>query len=252
VLWVRPEGLPAAAGEIAQWDDHSGRANHATHGTSGERPSRVDSVLDGYPIARWDGSNDRLLLLTSDFLAATSGAGSIMVTAVVKITPDTTVRQVLAISNGLAGNSVRFKCGQRTTGTWALSARRDDAVAAQNFETATATDNSWRVLTWMVDWQNSDAFVWRGDTQIGSETAFLSDGTVSATSAVNAAVGARHDGLTEFLAGDLAELAVWVTATKQSEADRQKLHDYLYGKYPTAAPQAVAPPPYRPYLRRAA
>ena len=45
---------------VAQWDDLSGEDNHATQGTSGYRPIYKTNILNGKPVVRFDGSDDRL------------------------------------------------------------------------------------------------------------------------------------------------------------------------------------------------
>ena len=52
--------LVAVDGAIARWEDKSGNARHATQATSGNRPTRKTSVLNGRDAILFDGSDDGL------------------------------------------------------------------------------------------------------------------------------------------------------------------------------------------------
>jgi hypothetical protein len=53
--------LIANFGAIARWQDKSGNARHLTQSNATARPLRIDGVQNGLPVARFDGSNDRML-----------------------------------------------------------------------------------------------------------------------------------------------------------------------------------------------
>jgi hypothetical protein len=59
---------------VIQWDDKSGNGRNATQGTSGNQPTYQTNVLNGLPVVRFDGSNDRL-----DFSTGISSANDIAV-----------------------------------------------------------------------------------------------------------------------------------------------------------------------------
>lgn len=50
------------AGNVSQWSDQSGKANHATQGTGSAQPLFVTNVLNSRPVIRFDGTNDQLVL----------------------------------------------------------------------------------------------------------------------------------------------------------------------------------------------
>ena len=52
--------LVAVDGAIARWEDKSGNARHVTQATSGNRPTRKASVLNGRDAILFDGSDDGL------------------------------------------------------------------------------------------------------------------------------------------------------------------------------------------------
>ena len=59
-LWLEPskETQYAADAPIGSLTDWSGNGNHATQATAGNRPVYKTGVLNGLPVARFDGSND--------------------------------------------------------------------------------------------------------------------------------------------------------------------------------------------------
>lgn len=69
-LWL--QGSSASAGALALWADDSSEGNDAEQVTSGEQPTVVANVLNGYNVVRFDGVDDWLGL--PDFLSSnTSG-----------------------------------------------------------------------------------------------------------------------------------------------------------------------------------
>jgi hypothetical protein len=235
-LWLAADLISGLSGgaAVATWPDASGRSNDATQGTGANQPTYQTAVINGLPVVRFDGSNDCLLLATSDLLAATNAIGAISFFAVAKLSATAaTTNDYLSISTGTAANSARLKAGQRApagSGVWGMTARRLDADAAANIEDAN-DDTAWHVHSAIMDYVNGDGFLNLDGTQIGSNLALTSSGTTSATNALAAAVGGRADGLGEFWAGDIAELIMYVGAAKIADADRDLVTNYLLTKY---------------------
>ena len=58
-LWLRGDaGTVLNGAAVTQWADQSGNNRHATQGTSGNQPTRVNAGLNGLPVVRFDGAND--------------------------------------------------------------------------------------------------------------------------------------------------------------------------------------------------
>ena len=64
--------LVAADGAVARWEDKSGNGRHATQATSGSRPLRRASGLNGLGALDFDGTNDAMTLSVSVFSTLTS------------------------------------------------------------------------------------------------------------------------------------------------------------------------------------
>jgi len=61
-LWLKAdEGVETnGTGNVTNWVDQSGNGHHATSATTGEAPRQVLSALNGLPVVRFDGADDRL------------------------------------------------------------------------------------------------------------------------------------------------------------------------------------------------
>jgi len=60
-LWLRADVLALADGTaVSSWTDSSGLGNHATQETGANQPLFKTAILNGKPVIRFDGTNDRL------------------------------------------------------------------------------------------------------------------------------------------------------------------------------------------------
>src|SRR5690606_16469989 len=59
LLWLDASDL-TSAGALSSWADKSGAGNTVTQATSGSQPVVVLDELNGLPVVRFDGENDRL------------------------------------------------------------------------------------------------------------------------------------------------------------------------------------------------
>lgn len=71
-LWLRPESLVQSAAGLETWSDSSGLGNHATQTTPANRPQVVTGVMNGQPVARFNGTSS-CLNLPSFMTGATAG-----------------------------------------------------------------------------------------------------------------------------------------------------------------------------------
>ncbi len=59
VAWYRADlGVTKSSDLVSQWDDQSGNSRNVTEATN--KPLWVDSLVNGYPAIRFDGTNDKL------------------------------------------------------------------------------------------------------------------------------------------------------------------------------------------------
>lgn len=233
-LWLKADAITGLSDTslVSQWDDSSGLANHATQPSSLVQPLYRTGIVNGLPVVRFDGVGSRLTLGTAGFKAITNNATGISVFCYVNLTTagGSVTRQILGISEGVAGNTPRMKFGQRfsTFDRWAVSGRRLDADTQQNV-LGNATQSGFQRITTIVDWANSNADVYRNGASEASTTAWFVDGNTSATDAINSHVGAKDDGTGEWWLGDIAELFVYNRAVSTSE--QAALESYLLQKY---------------------
>lgn len=60
-LWLDAgQGITLNGSNVSGWADQSGNGNDATQGAAISQPLLVDNALNGYPVIRFDGSNDIL------------------------------------------------------------------------------------------------------------------------------------------------------------------------------------------------
>ncbi len=67
-VWLKQDAgvMTNDATEIVSWSDQSGNGAHATSGLSGTRPTLVANQINGASVARFDGTNDALLIYGGD------------------------------------------------------------------------------------------------------------------------------------------------------------------------------------------
>lgn len=215
---------------ITTWEDSSASNNDAAESTN--KPTYQTNEVNGLPCVRFaSASSQKFNISNADMLAMTNNKAGFSAFAYVNLTtPSAVVRNIFAVNNGTVSGQARVKFGQRATGSgvWAMSGRRLDADAQQNLEGG-ATQSGWQLVTFVSDWANSDADIWRGETSEASTTAWLTDGNTSATDALGVRMGSNPSGTSEFWEGDIAELAVY--DNEVSAGDRQGLWDYFQAKY---------------------
>lgn len=235
--WYKADAITGLSNgaAVTQWNDSSGFVNHAAQATALNQPTYQTNVVNGLPVVRFDGTNDRLVITNSDMLAITNNAAGISIMAVVSASSsgDGLTRNMFGLANG-ATTTVRVKHGQRFTSgpnttNWAVSGRRLDADTQQNLiSTVTPTYDTPVRLGTVVNWASSDADVYLNGGNVASTAAWFVDGNTSATNSLAAAIGAQGSE-TEFWFGDIAELVVYNKVLNSTE--RGDLDNYFTAKY---------------------
>jgi PKD repeat protein len=60
-LWLKADkGITLSNQNVTEWKDQSGKNNHLTQSTTTNQPIKVDNVLNGKPVVRFDGVNDNI------------------------------------------------------------------------------------------------------------------------------------------------------------------------------------------------
>ena len=70
-LWLKADAITGLVNNdpVATWVDSSGTSNNATQGTGANQPIYKTGILNGLPIARFDGSNDGMVTTNNVFTA---------------------------------------------------------------------------------------------------------------------------------------------------------------------------------------
>lgn len=192
---------------MQQWNDQSGQVNNATEASAGRRPIYTTNVLNGKPILRFDGSDDRLL-----FTAPLTGTTQTHF-VVVKNT-DTTAS--IVIGDGSGGGSSRYIVAYGTAATNDMQFNRDSSpIPASPAGLGTA----FNILSAIQNGANATCYLngTAGTPQVGG---MGSGALVSMGDYVTAIYR---------MEGDIAEYIYYDTALNNT--DRVAVEAYLNAKY---------------------
>lgn len=223
-------GVTTGTGGVSTWADQSGNSRDAIQNTEGNRPGVVASVLNGYPAIRFNGSTDRMSI--SNAAALTNNIGALTVFMVWSCADLAAVQSALFIST--TGNTtVRFRISKFTANEHALSARRTDGDTQENVLGA-GMGTSPVITTAIADWANDDGFLYKNGALDSSDTGFLTAGNTSSTNSTGVVLGARGDGLANYLQGDI--FRVLAVVGKPTQAQREYIERGLGATYGIATP----------------
>lgn len=196
-----------SAGDLASWDDLSGAGNHVSQDTASNQPQVVDGVLNGLPVVRFDGIDERLI---RDTIATTSGLPVTMfVVARSTATTFPNIREMVSCDpDGSSDRSCEVAID--TDGHFVAG-----SASGTNLQGPTA-DTDWHVIEAVFDGADSLIAVDGGTPAEGDAGGGTFDGVLH--------VGKRFDDGHE---GDIAEIGAVsrrLTATERA-AKRAELQD---------------------------
>jgi len=224
------------AGAVDQWDDKSGNARHFT-GTTTSRPTTGTRTQNGRNVLDFDG-NDFLLgnAASLNVLRNVPGGTAFVVG---KIDAASGSQVFLAISRNGSNAQARLVIDtEPASSSWRAGGRRLDADGFGAATSAASWDTNVNVLTGVLDYGNSDAFLYENGTLLNSNTSFQTDGNTSDTDSDVVHIGATGGGLVSFLDGFIGEMIVYPIAL--SPADRARVEAYLAAKWGIAGVHAPA------------
>lgn len=221
-LWLKADAITGVneGGEITSWPDSSGNGYNGTAG-SGVVPLYRTGVLNGKPVARFDGVDDRL---NTTALSNLISASDYTVFVVYKHTSGGTPILLHSDSGGFGQFDLRNTSTGNNIQIGNYDGTADGAISGDPstgvFYIATAKHTSGSI------------FVGAGDTRDANLDSVAS-GNTSVLSA-NLYVGINAVGLLNPFGGDIAEIIVYNVSL--SEADRKKIESYLANKYNLTLP----------------
>lgn len=207
-LWLKADALGLSDNDpISSFTDFSGTANHAT-ATLTERPTFKTSIINGLPVARFDGSNDNLVF------TSVAGANSTFVVGKINVAPASLSAYAVFIIYSTA-DSGRL-CARISTTNWGtFLSSAADLSAGELLVSGTP------VLLEMTSSSGGGTKLYRNGSLLASNASSSSNGT---TAAIGAEIGD-----TRFLNGDIAEIVVYDTVL--SAPNRVLVENFLMDKY---------------------
>jgi len=108
-LWLDATRIAQAdSTSVATWSDQSGNGYDATQGGSAARPTFIASGLNGLPVVRFDGTDDRLSIpsSTATFKFLHSDVSTVFIVAKAGVVTDPNTRYGFLGTNGGGNTSV--------------------------------------------------------------------------------------------------------------------------------------------------
>lgn len=222
-LWWRADYFQGLADgtAVTSWPSAVGSST-AIQDTGTNQPTK--QTVDGVTCVRFDGTND-WLSLTGDALTMSQNKAGVSIFARAKVTPTAALRRIIYLSTGTSATAGRSALYIDTTAGLATGLRRLDADSAQGIIGSNPGSTNIRVMAGILDYANSDGFLYLDGTLDASSTTFKTSGNTSDTASQAAALGARGDGTAEFLGMDLYEVLVWPRVVTTDE--RTLIETYL-------------------------
>ena len=223
-LWFKADAgvTTGGGGAVTEWQDQSGKANHAIAVDEATAPALAAGAINSLPAIRFDGVDDSLQVPDSE---GVSFAGDVTSFFVVKMDDFGTYRSVWAKTAGGGGNLPAPTDFYTLPGSGIPQVYRGDGT----FDNLAASQGSSALRAGSFDLVGFSAsgatvshFLNGAPNGSGNTTAGTADGDNPLF------IGSRTDGVTR-LKGDLAELLIYDTAL--SSADLQNVQLYLAGRY---------------------
>jgi hypothetical protein len=203
---------------VGGWMDQSGNNNHLTQATAGNKPIYVTNAFNGYPLIRFDGTDDFLNLVTGS-----SFVGTAYCIFCVFAIPSNKIRNMCFLcGTDNSANNVSLHFGSRDLNIWTL----DQFGNGLNTSIDATIDPASRNIVSGIR-RTTGRGIWHNGWLKGydNETTLL-------TSYTGAGMGKfRPDSDPQqiFLQGDVVEIIVY--AQNLSEDDRRKIQKYFGVKY---------------------
>lgn len=198
-----------SGGSVSQINDKSGNGRHFTQATSANQPRIGTATQNGLAVLDFDGVNDGLELGSSGI---GRNVGGVTIYVVAKPDSISAIRTLLQSSGGSNSSQSRSSVRLTSASKAELGGRRLDANSFASVAGASNVSTSaFSVFTGILDYTNSDAFIYLGQSLDGSNTSFQTDGSTSNTDSLGSRLGVNLSSR-DFFDGQIAELVVFHAA----------------------------------------
>jgi hypothetical protein len=211
---------------VRLWADASGNGYNATQSTTAARPTYVANGLNGLPVVRFDGTDDRMATTQAGIING-SNATVFVIFNTNKTTPsDDIVFSAPAANPSAGGRGFDFRINP-TTLALAINAA---GTATSATKTITVNDSVFRMITGFFDASlaslEQKLFI---NGKIEAETTNAGASLTAASPFTLGAFTSAGSSFGSFLQGDIAEIIVYNRAVNTSELSL--VHKYLSRKW---------------------
>lgn len=215
VLWLKADSLSLNDGDpVSSWADSSGTGNTAT-GTTTTRPLYKVNILNGMPVVRFDGTDDKLLVADANSIDLT---GDQTIFVVVKYS-GTKGALIDHYDNGGGFTGYGFEIGQATPSKLSYWS---SGKGSRQSDTPDLTTGAFHLVAII---RTSGSVVFYTDGTAGAT--LTGHGNAASTNSLS--IGVLPDGTTTPLNGDIAEIIVCDTA--MAGTNLTNLKTYIANKY---------------------
>jgi hypothetical protein len=229
VLWDNNEPFTEPIDDgtaVRLWSDQSGNGYDATQATSAARPTYIASGLNGLPVVRFDGTDDRMGLVSSS-LGMLRNVGGATIFAVVKYPANALGNISFSASVGTS-SSARLSLVQDVSNKIQIAGRRLDADSFESAIQPGTITNIFVIHSGILNYSDAKAFNYINGALNGTDDPFQTVGNTSDTNSNNISIGASGVP-SNHLNGDIAEIIVYNRALNTSEL--AQVHRYLARKW---------------------
>ena len=199
----------AQNGFVNTWYDQSGNGFNAVADADENEPKIVNSgslLTDGVKFSESKG-----LELSGTGLDIFKNTQHAQIFYAIKINDtSTSTTGFFEARTNTSGSRVILRNSNDTAGRISLAGRRLDSDSFSSFQSDSGHNNEKVVLTGFINYSDTDAFIFKNGTQIGSDTSFLTAGATSDTSSSTITIG-RKTALEATAEFDAEELIIFNT-----------------------------------------